>query len=266
MMKTLCKFSFLLIIFLITTVAYSQTPGYMGKRFALSYGFYFSPAIVGANAQGKTMLGRDNSKSESGSFAFNTLHQLGIEYVLKNRVSVGFATTYYRTMYDNSYKLDYNNIPTGNYDITGMNYALYFKFYRKTALAPYGKYFMIGATLNTTKSTYNPAYMKTQIQSPYPFENDFGYTTQKYKMPDLVIGWGKNRILYNRVIIDYGINLQLLGTINALYGPESFDVDFINVGFTNGITTSSYIQKTSRLRSREVNKFNVFLKVGVLLF
>ena len=260
------KCSCLLIALLIGSAVQAQTPGYMGKRFALSYGFYFSPAIVGATANGQTMVGRDNSKSESGSFAFNTLHQLGIEYVLKNRVSVGFATTYYKTMYDNSYSLGYGNAPTGNYDITGINYALYFKFYRKAALAPYGRYFMIGATLNTTKSTYDPAYMKPKMQSSIPFENDFGYTTQKYKMPDLVIGWGKNRILFDRVIIDYGINLQLLGTINALYGPESFDVDFINVGFMDGVTVSSYIHKTSRLRSREVNKFNVFLKVGVLLF
>ncbi|MES2132943.1 MAG: hypothetical protein V4506_11365 [Bacteroidota bacterium] len=265
-MKKDLKFSCLLIALFISCAVRTQTPGYMGKRFALSYGFYFSPAIIGANAHGKTMVGRDNSKSESGTFAFNTQHQLGIEYVLKNHISVGFATTYYRTMYDNSYELGSGNIPSGNYNITGINYALYFKFYRKAAIAPYGKYFMIGVTLNTTKSTYDRAYMKPKIQSSIPFENDFGYTTQKYKMPDLVIGWGKNRIIADRVLIDYGINLQLLGTLNALFGPESFDLDDNSFGFHEGNYVSNYIHNTSRLRSREVNKFNVFLKVGVLLF
>jgi len=246
--------------------AHSQAPGYMGKRFALSYGFYFSPAILGSNAQGNTMFGKAESKSESGHFAFNTQHQLGIEYVLKNHLSIGFSTTYYRTMFDNSIRVSSNlGYPTGNYDISGLNYSLYFKIYRKQSLAPYGKYFLFGPTLNTTKSTYSNTYMKV-TNTNTPFDNNFGLLEQKYKRVDLVIGWGKSRILYNKLVVDYGFNLQFIGTINAVFGPESPDILELSFDFIHYQTALNYIENTTRLRNREVNKFNVFIKLGVLLF
>jgi hypothetical protein len=254
-----------LVLFLASAQLFSQSAGYMGKHFNLSYGFYCSPAVIGANAKGNTMLGRFNSKSQSGKFAFNTQHQLGIEYVVGNRKSIGFAATYYKTTYDNNLNASGASNLRGYYGITGLNYSLYLKLYRKHALAPYGNYFMLGPSLNTSTSTYDPDFMKGE--SPDTHKNAyFGLTTQKYTRLDLLVGWGKNRIIGDRILIDYGITLQAIAMMSGSWvGPESI-LDPFDFRTRPGFEVRNYIHTTTNLRSREVNRFNVFFKVGLLLF
>ena len=40
-----------------TSLAYSQSTGYMGKRLLLGYGFHTSPAFMGSNAKNQTIVG-----------------------------------------------------------------------------------------------------------------------------------------------------------------------------------------------------------------
>ena len=42
------------ILFCISNCLQSQTPGFMGKRFAVGYGFYFWPALTNSNGAGKS--------------------------------------------------------------------------------------------------------------------------------------------------------------------------------------------------------------------
>ncbi len=258
------KFVFSILIIICSVTCFAQTPGYMGKRFVVGYGINASPRLV----------------ASGGKAGINLLHEGFIEFAMKKNVSVGFSAKFYNTMYANTRDVkvfDYssssidqlNNNPTGFTSIKARNYALYFKFYKENYLAPWGKYFILGATLNTFESTYDPDNMYVSVSardySTYDYTNtyysDFGSTTQSYKRFDIMIGNGRSRIIGNRVILDYGYTINLLALTATV-----FDAPDDNIGDSNYLSMSEYIEKTSAARIRGVNRFNVFLKVGVLLF
>lgn len=274
MRRTLFYFLFLAIA--LNSVA-QIGPGYMGKRFLIGYGFHFSPAVLGSNGSEGSIIGRGNSLG--GDPAFNSTHEGFLEFAFKNRTSVGLSCKYYHTSFDNNEDLygttidksgsiyAVYGIPTGFYHIKGLNYALYFKFYNKRYVAPWGRYFVMGAVLNTYKCFYDPSTMKITDQNNYnnPLVlNDFGPQGQQFMRGDLLFGWGRNRMIGNRVTIDYGINFQMIALGFILWdaiGENPVDI------FTEERTTNlNYMQKTSVRRVREVNRLNVFVKIGVLLF
>lgn len=52
------KFSlYLFFTFTFCQSFYSQSPGFMGKRMVVSYGFHASPAIIGATKNNETLIG-----------------------------------------------------------------------------------------------------------------------------------------------------------------------------------------------------------------
>lgn len=253
-------------------------PGYLGKRFLFGYGFYFSPALLGSNGSQASIFGRGNALG--GDMAFNSNHEGFLEFSFKNRTSIGLSCRYYHSTFDNSvdaraYTTDQSGYaytvygkPTGFYDIIGLNYSLYFKFYNKRYVAPWGRYFLMGVVVNSYKCFYDPTTMKMSNYDIYgnnqPVINDFGLQGQQFARGDLMFGWGRNRMIGNRFTVDYGINLQLIALGYILWdsvGESPFDI------FSEESTTNlNYMERTSKRRVREVNRFNVFLKVGVLLF
>lgn len=251
------KLFYTVLLILSTACAFSQTPGYMGKRFVLGYGLYANPRLM----------------PSGGGYGVNLLHEAYLEFAMKKSVSVGFSARFYNGMYTNSRTVTLNNNSYGNQtenhpngftNIKGKNYALYFKFYKRNYVAPWGKYVLLGATLNTFKTTYDPDNMYvagTNYYTGQPYFNDFGPTTQSYSRFDIMFGRGRNRIIANRVTLDYGYTINIIGLSAALFDAEEsgfLDSDYLTMG--------NYIEKTSAARVRSINKFNVFLKVGVLLF
>lgn len=253
-------------------------PGYMGKRFVAGYGFYFSPAILGSNGSQSSIIGRGNAIG--GDLAFNSIHEGFVEFSFKNRTSVGFSCKYYKTTFDNyvdarantfdqygNYSTFYGR-PTGLYDIKGLNYSLYFKFYHKRYVAPWGRYFLLGPVVNTYKCFYDPSTMRINTGYGNVNEiviNDFGMQGQQYFRADLMFGWGRNRVIANRVTLDYGINFELIALAFTLWdtiGESPVDL-FSDAGY---ISNLDYIERTSPRRVREVNRINAYLKIGVLLF
>ena len=111
---------------------------------------------------------------------------------------MNFSARYYKTVYDNAEYLDYNTYdplsgdrysysgqPAGYYDITGLSYTLYFKYFGSRYVAPWGRYVMFGPVLNTVKTSYNPTVM--YLKDDYNYNNvsntiikDFGDFEQKY--------------------------------------------------------------------------------------
>lgn len=252
-------------------------PGYMGKRVTANYGFNFSPAFFGANAQNESILG-DGGGAESGSLAFNAIHEGSLEFSFSNRWSVGFSARYYKTAYDNATNFGYNNYnfayrfadqrPSGYYNITGITYSLYFKHFGKRYVAPWGRYIMFGPVINTIRTEYDPTVMHAMAQVKNSSNNyelvvvtDFGPAQQDYKGFNLMFGMGRSRIIANRITLDYGFNTHAISALTVLF-------DFAGIGLTSSHDTDNYnyIEDTHGRRIRGVNRFNVFLKVGVLLF
>jgi hypothetical protein len=273
------KRSILFFLFVLLSVkSFSQLgSGYMGKRFQLGYGLHFSPAILGSNGSEASILGRGNAVG--GDLAFNSMHQGFMEFSFKNRTSIGFSAKYYKSTFDNSvyastnissngYLYNVTDRPSGFYTIKGLNYSLYFKFYHRRYVAPWGRYFILGPTINTYKCFYDPSSMRMSTTDYYSgnapvYVADFGPQGQQFMRPDLLFGWGRTRIVANRITIDYGINFEAIALLLTLWDTTSEEA---NIFETTEITNFNYFERTSKRRVREVGRLNVFLKVGVLLF
>lgn len=257
----------------------AQVPGYMGKRFVAGYGFYFSPALIGADGQGASIMGSSTGNAETGTIAFNSLHELFAEYTVGKKLSLGISARIYRSAYDNNRELivtgSYTNPfgytqsytsgghPTGLYHIKGVNYLLYGKLYFGKFLAPWGRYFMFGPSLNTYSTNYSPDEMRVKVNNSGAdlFYSDFGPQQQRFVKFDIMAGLGRSRILANRICLDYGFNVNIIALFTTLF--DATNTDF----FDNSIPTNyTYMQKTSPARVRGVNRFNAFVKIGVLLF
>lgn len=262
------KFIYSIIITFCLFNGLAQAPGYMGKRFSAGYGFYASPGFIGSHGLTKV----------------NMLHEGFIEFAAKKNFSVGGSVRFYNARYSNdryvkitSFDLpidnsayDYRQLddhPSGITNIKGITYTLYGKFFKKKYLAPWGRYFLLGVTLNTYVASYDPDQMYVTFQKSSgnyydPGKNfyftDFGPTEQSFKKIDVMIGNGRSRIIANRIILDYGYNINLWAATTAIFD--------LNDEPNNTFNASEYISGVSKVRVRAVNRFNVFIKVGVLLF
>jgi hypothetical protein len=269
-MKNIKHFILFVIVIFSANVMFAQSPGYMGKRFVAGYGFHFSPGYIGS--KGLTPL--------------NMLHEGYLEFAASKRFMIGFSARFYNSVYKNGRSVEFNTynvsnsyvnqnygVPIGSYDIKARNYMLYGKIFHKNYVAPWGRYFMFGVTLNTYDATYDPSVMNILVTDNY-YDNytnnyvhnnlyytDFGPKTQSYKKIDVMLGFGRSRIIANRVVIDYGYNINVLAMALTV-----FDAPDDNVLEGTTLTSDYYIEKTSAARVRGVNRFNLFLKVGVLLF
>ncbi len=268
-------------LYLLCLNASSQSTGYMGKRFVLNYGFHTSPITFGASANNTTLIGTSGS-AESGVFALNMIHEGSLEFAMSSKWMMNFSVRYYKTAYDNAEYLEYtaydpyngyinsySGQPSGYYDITGLSYTLYFKYFGSRYVAPWGRYVMFGPVLNTVKTNYSAStmYMKDEYNygsSSNSIIKDFGDFEQNYKGFNIMLGWGRSRIVGNRIVVDYGCNTQILsviaGAFNVVLDGAATEL------FNDKTTNTNYIQNTNKIRVRGVNRFNVFLKVGVLLF
>ena len=259
-------FTFCAIVVAFNHLSAQKTPGYMGKRFVAGYGIYLSPAYIG-------------SKGES---ILNNLHEGYVEYATAKRFMVGFSARFYKAVYANGRYVNVNGSgysssaarqidehPQGTYDISGRNYMLYGKLFYSNYLAPWGRYFTFGATINTFKASYDSNKMKVSMMSAdsyyssydyFSFTN-FGPKEQSFSKFDISLGFGRSKIYGNRISVDYGYNINCLALFATL-----FDAPDDNIFGENQLSASEYIEKTGAARVRGVNRFNFFCKVGVLLF
>lgn len=275
---------FFFFLFLITASCVdAQSTGYMGKRVQISYAFNASPVLFGTSSQNTTLIG-DGGNAETGEFALNMIHEGSLEFMLSSKWILGLSARYYKTVYDNAkevsrpYNSNYNfksESPEGYYDIRGLSYALYFKYFGKRYVAPWGRYVMFGPVVNTHQTTYSKStmFLKGQYHkenTPYYYSgsyyrdttiSNFGPSQQNFTGFNILLGWGRSRVISNRVTIDYGANFQLFSVLSGFF--DAMDIGLFDNYYAS---ESEYIEVTSKRRIRGVNRFNVFLKVGVLLF
>lgn len=232
----------------------AQAPGYMGKRFSAGYGIYASPGFVGT--KGLTYV--------------NVLHEGFVEFAAKKKFSVGLSARFYNGLVNNdryytraealvnNSMINYSGQPGGAVNLKGRNFMLYGKFFKKNYLAPWGKYFILGATLNTFTASYDPdqMYVSNAEYIKTTYYSDFGPEKQSYMKFDVMFGNGRSRIIADRVVLDYGYNINVWGATSLLL--DALEITELNY------RASEYIKKTGSIRIREINRFNLFFKVGYL--
>lgn len=238
----------------------------MGKKITLGYGFNFNPAFTAYS------IGY-------GDKFFNVQHDFFVEGVIAKKIALGASLKLYKSSYNNTSTIDlyrlpvpekFNDIrhgyknPEGKYTIKAKNYAVYLKFFKDNYIAPWGKYRILGLTLNTYETSYDSSTMYLRFLNfngnykapPDTFQHGyFGPSTQNYKYPDLLIGGGKSRIFANSVVIDYGYTLNFVGVLLAVLDAPDGDgrADYLD-----------YIKVTSGSRVRRINRFNFYFRVAYL--
>ncbi len=273
----------LLIGVCLVNTMFSQSPGYMGKKLTIGYGFHFSPALLGSNGQGSSLFGKEGGNASTGEFAFNSLHEGYLEYALGKRFSLGFSAKFYKTTYDNHKNLSatsnvvdqygytttmyYSGRPEGLYAIKGQNFALYGKVFNRGFIAPWGRYMMFGVNVKHYTCTYDPAEMKLYEDYGYGYDprsaiTDFGPKEQSFTRFDVLFGFGRTRVLFNRVTLDYGFNVNLFALASTVFDAVSDNPELFS---SNWATNTNYIETTAPWRVRGVNRFNAFLRIGVLI-
>lgn len=120
---------------------------------------------------------------------------------------------------------------------------MYGKAFKENYLAPWGRYFIFGLTINRYEAKYSSQDMrvriiqevKTPLGTNYvqAYYSNFGYTTQSYNYVDIVIGNGRTRVYKNRITVDYGYNLQVIAMTLAI----------LDVAEGGPYTADKYIQK-----------------------
>lgn len=233
----------------------------MGKRFTAGYGIYASPGFYGSD----------------GLTPINLTHEGFLEFATGKKFSLGLSARFYNAVTNNtrettvsaydSYNGNYlqqTDKPEGVTQLKGKNFMLYGKFFKDRYVAPWGKYFMLGATLNTFSASYDPDQMYMVVRNSnyysnqsYIYYNNFGPVKQNFIKFDVMLGNGRSRIIANRVVIDYGY------TVNV-WAATSLLLDLVKS--EDAVTSDDYIKEIASARAKGVNRFNIFLKVGVLLF
>ncbi len=264
---------FLLVLISISVSFFAQSEGYMGKHFVVNYGIHLSPAIIGASKNNTTLLGslENAGSAETGVITLNNLHELSLDYIKSNKWVIEFNAKYYKTAYDNSnpvnaYTSNFNpngNKPANYYSIRGLSYALIFKRYKSKYVAPWGRYIMFGPVVNTVKTSYDEQmYVKGYSNSGSNYSNnvalyDFGDKEQNFVGFNFIYGWGRSRVIKDKIVIDYGASLQVFSLL-------TLPADMIGLTPLDKPTNLSYMEDTYKIRVRGINRFNVFFKVGYL--
>jgi hypothetical protein len=232
---------------------FSQVPGYMGKRFTAGYGIYASPGYIGSR----------------GLTPVNLLHEVFMEFAAKKKFSVGLSAKFYNAVTPNWQYAMANGVssnnyqpilgnPEGNTTVKGLNYMLYGKFFKRKYLAPWGKYFILGLTLNMYTTIYDPnqVYMSYQTNTNASgYFTEFGPTKQSFTKCDVLFGNGRSRIIADRIVLDYGYVINIWSmTSNVINAMED----------DSYVYADEYIGTMGTQRAKGVNAFNVFLKVGYL--
>lgn len=229
----------------------AQAPGYLGKRWVVGYGLNFSPVTYGSSNGNKTLFYTDGS-AEQGKLAFNLIHEGYFEYAFAAKWTIGIAGRRYKTVYDNRQSLEYQGSPANYYRITGFSVVPYFKIFRSGYLAPWGSYFLLGPVFNNISATYDHT-----VYDPHTGERlNLGPAKSSRLAFDNMVGWGKVRVIADRLVIDYGFNMQLFATIVDVWKFIYEDNGYIS--------RQDYIDVTSRQRARGMNRFNFYVRFGLL--
>jgi hypothetical protein len=250
----------LLYIFLIQAAfANAQVVGYMGKRLIIGYSNNFSIAGVGPTA-------------ESYDPGFNTTHCFNLEYIIKNRtnfclsyqmlktgveIPYDFYVQTYNSAYGYSEGVSYTYAGSAPMQVSTKNFGIGFKFFPQGTLSPIGKYRKLELLLLFSDFTYP--------RNSFDYYNSTDYTMKKgsvgtgdysFKTFAITYTMGHQRVLFNRIVFDYGIQFGFLpaGAFGYLTDGE----------FTTGGSYESVFRQETNQRLFRHQMFSFHLGLGLL--
>jgi hypothetical protein len=223
------KTQLLLFSFLVSVTSIAQVPGYLGKRFSVGYSNYFFPRST-LISPAFALVDEDKVSTEQ---VFNSTHCLDMDYVLTPWVSICVAGQFSKMgMVKQGSEFyverigDVQYLPSSKKDmqLNTINLSLALKFFKERYMNPFGKYRKLEAMLMMNKikvdedGFFSTTYTQNGMQlTPYAVTGD------TYKFNSLILAYtiGRQRILFDKLVLDWGIRFGvnysfIAGSVNPL--------------------------------------------------
>ncbi len=202
------KIAFLFFLFLEINLN-AQVAGYMGKRFSVGYENYFFIAFAGPTVSHSNRT----TPTVINLLGINNVHCLNLDYVVKSKISICLSFQHFKTgvdyrihnHYDRAYYIGDLKKPA---ILTSNNIGFGFKIFKKHYVAPVGKYMKFELLLLFYDLKYNNEQFQIQDYQNSTTENvSRGNGKYSFSNFSTACSYGKQRVLSNKFILDYGIRM-----------------------------------------------------------
>lgn len=217
--------TFLFIFYSITLS--SQVAGYMGKRFSVGYSNLFSPAI--GTIYNSTVGSQLRIKS------LNASQILDLNYVFQYRKAICVSVSYIGSKIDNASVVnDYSRYyvfsePENNARLSSLGFSLGIKLFKRSRFAPLGPYVKWEGLMLLNSINYKSySYTATNYNLNTTETKNYGAGILKSKGFGLAFGFGKQRVFFDKLLIDYGIRGAIVisnnDDFNKIQTPYEFEL------------------------------------------
>lgn len=256
------RYSTLFLIFTLPFLALSQgknVPGYMGKKFSLQYQMFLWPSFNNPNSS-EVVVGSDDYTDVSTSI--NMQHHVIGGYSLTKQIDfiadVNFAKTNFDP-YNMIYQLDQSSLVYPELKATGG--AVGIRVYTNH-FAPLGSHLTF--KLGYTKLKIDDLYYTLPGNDFTPTDTDLMISGGTKGAPTITMGFGNNRIIGNRFMINYGLDFTLfaggIGHWKPLFANES-QGEYIY--FESGNTVENQEIYLKKAAARYAFNCAINLKIGI---
>ena len=248
----------------------AQVSGYMGKRFTIGYSNYFMAGFKGPGPN-------RSSPSDEVSFTINNTHCLNLEYAHKQRRMVCLSGQYLRTgiAYDRGRGNEFLSGSPSDYPypegtryggsfskpvlLTSINIGLGVKFFKSGFLAPTGRYRKLEVLMMLESVKYDKDNFLKSVNGNLTQDTLYtlGVGEYKYKNVSFVYSFGKECILNDKIVLDYGVRFALTPQVNIITLMASDE--FIN-------STEDYFRHQANMRITREQLVNFHIGIGFLAF
>lgn len=196
----------------------------MGKRFSVSYSNLFSPSI--GTIYNSTFGSQLRIKS------LNASQILDLNYVFQYRKAICISVSYIGSKIDNASIIGYYpssyifSEPENNARSSSLGFSLGIKLFKRSRFAPVGPYVRWDGLflMNTIKyQQYIYSYKNYSTNSQETKTYSAGQL--KSKGFGLAFGFGKQRVFFDKLLIDYGLRGAIVITKNDDFNKTHSDYE-----------------------------------------
>lgn len=260
---------------------WAQVPGYMGKRFSIGYSNYFAPRIPSMGSVFSYSYS-GNEMEMATNRSFNYTNCIDVDYILNSKISLCVATQFskmdfckygsYFSLYNYSSGVSsdiYYSPPKGkNMDLKTTNFSIGFKFFKKRYENPLGRYRKMELILVNDKVLMD--------KNEFYYDLNYPYAAMKYTVPDapykyksVVFAYtmGKQRVLFDKIVLDYGLRIGLNCNYFLRNGSIMNEILRIASEKTNeDITLDTQLKEAANIRISQSQFINAHLGFRFLAF
>lgn len=214
----------------------AQVPGFLGHRLSINTSVHTGPDLFGKDV---SSTNKDRSR-----VAFNKRFSAGIDYILARRWSVAASFHFQNTatnkfLFDNSIEDRIGKVFSYGVNSNGFSISLS-RFITKhnDFIAPVGRYYSFGIIV----SNYTLIDVEGHVFAP-------NTKIASGSVAGLTVGFGRKRVFFKRVLVDYGIEAA-----GFFYAHSLKQGDLYNEFITS-----------PRNRIKEISAINLKISIGYFL-